>query len=90
MTSGMRKATGACTTTMTTPRRLTTARIEATNAIGKDVWLSDNDGSRGGGAPADSVRSRSRRFYFRISMGTESTSFHWDGTAARVSRATSL
>jgi integrase len=53
---------------MTTPRRLTTSRIETTNASAKEVWLSDNDGSRGEGRLLVRVRSKSRRFYFRISI----------------------
>lgn len=53
---------------MTKPRRLTTARIEATYESGKDMWLSDIDGSRGDGRLLVRVRPRSRRFYFRISI----------------------
>lgn len=66
--SGKTVSSDSLLTDMTTPRRLTIARIEATSASTKDVWLSDNDGSRGEGRLLVRVRSTSRRFYFRISV----------------------
>lgn len=54
---------------MTSPRRLTTARIDAAHSTGRDVWLSDNDGTRGHGrltvrvSPADT-----KLFYFRYQL----------------------
>lgn len=52
-------------------RRLSKAVIETTSAPVRDVWLTDDDGSRGGGRLVVRIGpSGSRRFYFRYSIGT--------------------
>jgi len=50
--------------------RLTIGLIEGTSAGAKDIWLSDDDGSRGAGRLALRVSpSGSRLFYFRYFAG---------------------
>lgn len=51
-------------------QRLTIPIIESTKATTSEVWLSDNDGSRGSGRLALRVTlAGTRRFYFRYSVG---------------------
>jgi integrase len=53
---------------MTAPKRLTTARIECAREQAGDVWISDNDGSRGGGRLVIRIGpSGTRIFYFKYS-----------------------
>jgi integrase len=52
-------------------RRLSKAVIASTSATVSDVWLTDDDGSRGGGRLVVRIgRSGSRHCYFRYSIGT--------------------
>jgi len=48
-------------------KRLTTQRIESARARSNDVWLSDNDGSRGTGRLLVRIGHSTRLFYFRYS-----------------------
>lgn len=53
---------------MNTAKRLNIVRIECTARRDRDIWLSDNDGSRGFGRLLVRIgRSGSRRFYYRYS-----------------------
>src|SRR5262252_1844586 len=55
---------------MRKPARLSTARIARARPSEKDIWLTDSDGSRGGGSLMLRVApSGSRRFYYRHSVG---------------------
>jgi hypothetical protein len=48
--------------------RLTPVAIERTSAKTADVWLSDDDGTRGGGRLVVRISKRTRLFYFRYSI----------------------
>lgn len=51
---------------MRTPKRLSIARIESARALGHDLWLSDDDGSRGGGRLLIRISAcGTRLWYFR-------------------------